>query len=139
MAREHAHAVGADGGPLRVLPSWVGEGGLHEKRRLDYGVLRRLMSCGGVDRQLKFVFTGGDGDLAEIEEVLGALRAGDAGVGAAGAGGGLWRESDVFLMPEGVELPGAALRDRAVAACMRRGWRYGHRLHIELFGNTPGT
>jgi len=132
MVREHAHAAGADGGPLRVLPSWVGEDGLHEKRRLDVGVLRRLLECAGVDQQLKFVFTG-DGDLPEIESLLSALGPIDGGASA------LWRPEDVFLMPEGVASPTAELRGMVARACMERGWRYAHRLHIELFGNTPGT
>jgi 7-carboxy-7-deazaguanine synthase len=26
-----------------------------------------------------------------------------------------------------------------VEACLERGWRYCHRLHVELFGNRRGT
>ena len=30
--------------------------------------------------------------------------------------------------------------DREIArACLERGWRYCHRLHIEIFGNRKGT
>ena len=42
-------------------------------------------------------------------------------------------------MPEGTALPGRARTDAVVRVCMERGWRYCHRLHIELFGDTRGT
>lgn len=46
----------------------------------------------------------------------------------------------VLLMPEGVTLE--ALEDRSkwlVDVCKQRGFRFCHRLHIDLFGNTRGT
>ena len=48
--------------------------------------------------------------------------------------------SGVLLMPEGVaaQVP-AARRDLVVAACKPHGYRYCHRLQLELFGNTRGT
>ena len=46
----------------------------------------------------------------------------------------------VLLMPEGTSLE--ALRSRAswlAELCKARGYRYAHRLHIELYGNKRGT
>ena len=81
---------------------------------------------GGYAFQFKFVVTG-PGDLEEIEGMLASLR----------------REiprHKVLLMPEGVTVE--AIRARAgwlAGLCKERGYRYAHRLHIELFGNTRGT
>jgi len=95
----------------------------HEARRLDVGVLQGLLDSYAV-RQLKFVVCG-RGDLEEIEVLLGRLSG--------------WRAEEVMLMPEGVEAPAAGSVGWVVEACVERGWRYCHRLHIELFGNTRGT
>ncbi len=46
----------------------------------------------------------------------------------------------ILLMPEATTLP--RLRERAAwlgDVCKSRGYRYAHRLHIELYGNTRGT
>jgi len=46
----------------------------------------------------------------------------------------------ILLMPEGITME--TLRERAAwlpELCKARGYRYAHRLHIELFGNTRGT
>ncbi|MFO7561113.1 MAG: 7-carboxy-7-deazaguanine synthase QueE [Enhygromyxa sp.] len=103
----------------------------HEEARLDLGVLGRLIA--GFEWQLKFVVRTGDDavlaeDVAEIEALLGEL----------GIAEGL-RER-VILMPEGVDAAslGGGYR-RLVAVCMRTGMRLGLRLHIDLFGHTPGT
>lgn len=95
----------------------------HEQRRLNLPVLQSLLDAHPV-RQLKFVVCG-PADLVEIEGVLAGLRG--------------WRPCDVMLMPEGVKPPGAEVRAWLSAECVRRGWRYCHRLHIDLFGNTRGT
>lgn len=101
---------------------------LHEARRIDLAVLQGLLDRSGPDtgkaRQLKFVVTG-PGDLPEIEALLGELRG--------------WRPWEVMLMPEGVETPGPQTRAFVADACLARGWRYCHRLHIELFGDARGT
>lgn len=95
----------------------------HEERRLDVGVLQQLL-----DRydghQFKFVVMS-EQDLAEIDELLGALE----GIESA----------EIFLMPEGVVVPDPHEVKWVVETCIRRGWRYGHRLHIELFGDSRGT
>lgn len=104
---------------------------LHEARRIDVEALQGLIdrSAGPRSRQIKFVVTGegerADRDLAEIDELLGRLKG--------------WKPEEVMLMPEGTALPGRARTDAVVRVCMERGWRYCHRLHIELFGDTRGT
>jgi 7-carboxy-7-deazaguanine synthase len=98
----------------------------HEARRIDLDALQSLIdrSAAPRARQFKFVVTG-PSDLAEIDELLSNLRGVAPG--------------EVFLMPEGVRVPDPASVRWVVDLCIERGWRYGHRLHIELFGDTKGT
>ncbi len=95
----------------------------HEARRIDVDALQGLIDA-YPDRQLKFVVAGRE-DLEEIGELLRPLRGLEA--------------SDVMLMPEGVTVPTVDDVGWVVEACLARGWRYCHRLHIELFGDTRGT
>lgn len=95
----------------------------HAARRLDVAALQGLID-GHPERQLKFVVCG-PGDLAEIEALLGRLSG--------------WSAGDVQLMPEGVGVPEPGRVSWVVEACVARGWRYCHRLHVELFGNRRGT
>ncbi|MEZ6244017.1 MAG: 7-carboxy-7-deazaguanine synthase QueE [Phycisphaerales bacterium] len=95
----------------------------HEARRLDFAVLNTLIAR-FPDRQLKFVVNDPN-DLTEIEEMLGRLSG--------------WAPADVMLMPEGVTTPEPSSVRWIAEACLERGWRYCHRLHIELFGDTRGT
>lgn len=95
----------------------------HEARRLDFDTLRALVG-GPWDRQLKFVVQT-PADLPEIDGVLAELPGLSPG--------------DVVLMPEGVVTPDPGAVRWVVDLCVERGWRYGHRLHIELFGDTRGT
>jgi len=95
----------------------------HEARRTDLGPLRGLLARFG-EHQFKFVVTGPE-DLAEIDALLEAVGPVDP--------------SRVFLMPEGVEVPSPEAVAWVVETCTRRGFRYGRRLHIELFGDTRGT
>ena len=109
--------------PLRV---WEER---HEQRRLNFASLQELVDR-YPQRQLKFVVRAGSEsslatDLAEIDAVLARLHH--------------WSPADILLMPEGVTLPTADSKSRVVGACLKRGWRYCPRLHIELFGNTRGT
>jgi 7-carboxy-7-deazaguanine synthase len=97
----------------------------HEQTRLQFDVLQAL-----IDRynfQLKFVINPEEeGDLAEIESILGRLNNVDP--------------ERVLLMPEGTDVE--TLRRRSallVQPCIERNWRLTGRLHIELFGNTKGT
>ncbi|MBC7834577.1 MAG: 7-carboxy-7-deazaguanine synthase QueE [Phycisphaerales bacterium] len=95
----------------------------HEQRRLNFSALQGLLDAYPC-RQLKFVLCG-PADLDEIDSVLQRLRG--------------WSPGDILLMPEGTSAPGRDLTNFAVRACIQRGWRYCHRLHIELFGHTRGT
>ncbi|MEQ8316013.1 MAG: 7-carboxy-7-deazaguanine synthase QueE [Phycisphaerales bacterium] len=95
----------------------------HEQRRLNYEALHALLAD-HPERQLKFVVSA-PGDLPEIESLLAMLPEVDAG--------------DVLLMPEGVSTPDPAGLGWLIEACLARGWRYCHRLHIELFGDRRGT
>jgi len=47
--------------------------------------------------------------------------------------------ADVLLMPEGISVPSPDAVRWVVDACLQHGFRYAHRLHIELFGHTRGT
>jgi 7-carboxy-7-deazaguanine synthase len=97
----------------------------HEATRWQPAVVRAWLD-GGYACQFKFVVLQ-PGDIAEIEGML-------ASVG---------REIPphrVLLMPEGTAI--AAMRERADwlgELCKSKGFRYAHRLHIELYGNRRGT
>lgn len=95
----------------------------HEQRRINLDALRALLDTYG-RRQLKFVVSEAS-DVAEIEELLSTL--------------GHILPEDVLLMPEGVRVPTRERTDWIVSLCVRKGWRYCPRLHIELFGNVRGT
>jgi 7-carboxy-7-deazaguanine synthase len=76
--------------------------------------------------QLKFVVS----SEADLEEIEALLRDTDCAV----------PPHKVLLMPEGTSLE--ALRARAgwlSEICKARGYRYAHRLHVELYGNRRGT
>jgi 7-carboxy-7-deazaguanine synthase len=95
----------------------------HEQLRFQPDVLKAFIGSGR-PWQLKLV-VGDPADLAEVDAMVAAL-----GVDPA----------QVLLMPEGVSV--AALDHVAkwlVPACIARGHRYCDRLHIRLFGHTPGT
>ncbi len=95
----------------------------HEQRRIDPRVLGDLLRS--FDQvQLKFVACDPK-DLAEIETILKVIPA--------------VRPERVLLMPEGTAPHGSGATDWVVRACIERGWRYCHRAHIDLFGNTRGT
>jgi len=99
----------------------------HEARRLNPAALRALLDR-AADAQCKFVVTNED-DLAEIDAILREINADRARL----------RPDQVFLMPEGTRVPDPAKVAWVVRLCLERGWRYAHRLHIELFGDTKGT
>jgi 7-carboxy-7-deazaguanine synthase len=97
---------------------------VHEKNRLNVGVIQRLMeNCG--EFQLKFVICE-RGDLGEIRELLSQLKG--------------WAPSDVLLMPEGIDRE--TLEERAGwigEVCKEEGFRFCPRLHVMLYGNRRGT
>lgn len=96
----------------------------HEAVRWQPEVVRAWLDA--YPYQLKFVVARPE-DVEELEHMLAALR----------------REiprHKVLLMPEGTTLE--RLRGRAgwlAELCKARGYRYAHRLHIELYGNKRGT
>jgi 7-carboxy-7-deazaguanine synthase len=96
----------------------------HEALRWQPAVVRAWLEQG--DYQFKFVVTAPT-DVDEMEGMLASLN----------------REiprDRVLLMPEGITLE--AIRARAGwlgELCKQRGYRYAHRLQIELYGNQRGT
>jgi len=108
------------------LPGEIGEAWRerHERDRWRPEIVREWVEAGPF--QLKFVVEGA-ADLEELEGLVAVL-------------GDRVRPSDVFLMPQGTDLPTLAGRERElVDLCLRRGYRYCPRLHIALFGNRRGT
>ena len=95
----------------------------HEETRWQPEVVRAWIEA--YEFQLKFVVAN-EADADEIETMLRELPPLPA--------------HRVLLMPEGTDM--ATLRTRAnwlADLCKARGYRYAHRLHVELFGNTRGT
>jgi len=95
----------------------------HEQTRWQPEVVRTWIET--YDFQLKFVVAN-ETDIAEIEAMLSALPP--------------VPPHRVLLMPEGTDME--KLRSRAAwlpELCKARGYRYAHRLHVELFGNIRGT
>jgi 7-carboxy-7-deazaguanine synthase len=102
-------------------PAWRDR---HEKSRLRLPILRAWIDQ--YPFQLKFVVETA-ADIAEIGELLSAI---DRPIPPA----------KVLVMPQGVDLPTLRGRDETlVDACLRLGYRYCNRLHIDLFGNKRGT
>ena len=96
----------------------------HEALRWQPAVVESWIATGNY--QLKFVVSG-ENDVAEIETMV---RETGCAIPA----------SKILLMPEGITLE--AIRSRAAwlgDLCKARGYRYAHRLHIELYGNRRGT
>jgi 7-carboxy-7-deazaguanine synthase len=102
-------------------PTWRKK---HEATRWQPEVVRQWVDA--YPYQFKFVITRPE-DVDELEHMLGALE----------------REiprHKVLLMPEGTAL--TKLRARAgwlAELCKARGYRYAHRLQLELYGNRRGT
>ena len=94
----------------------------HDRLRYQPEALRRLMA--DYAYQLKFVVAAPE-DLEEIENILKETGA---------------DRTRVVLMPEGTDTE--TLRDRGrwlAEICKRERFRYGPRLHIDLFGNRRGV
>jgi 7-carboxy-7-deazaguanine synthase len=98
----------------------------HESNRLHPGVIRSWLAS--YPSQLKFVVSAVE-DIPEIEGLL-------AEIGNVPD----FTRDRVLLMPEGTNVE--TLRERGpmlAEICMEHGFRYAPRVHIELYGNTPGT
>ena len=96
----------------------------HEALRLQPEVLRAWVEAGPF--QLKFVIEK-ETDVAEIEQLVREI----------GVEIPPWK---ILLMPQGTD-PETMGRhaDMIIELCRKVGYRFCHRLHIELFGNTKGT
>jgi 7-carboxy-7-deazaguanine synthase len=109
----------------RAGAGWVAR---HEATRRRPDAVRAWLA-GGYGYQLKFV-AAAPADLDEVAAWVDELAEGGPAIPA----------HQVLLMPEGTTPE--RLRERAdwlAEACKARGWRYAHRLHVELYGNRRGT
>lgn len=96
----------------------------HDQTRFQPTVWRAWMNHSPY--QFKFVIASPD-DLQEMETLLGIV-------------GAPIPRHKILLMPEAISLE--RLRERAAwlsEQCKTHGYRYAHRLHIELYGNQRGT
>ena len=96
----------------------------HESKRLDYDILSEWVNS--YNFQLKFVVSKEE-EIKEIQNVISRIE-------------GKILPEKVLLMPEGIDLDTLRSRyDLLIDLCKENGYRLCHRLHIDLFGNTPGT
>ena len=96
----------------------------HESKRLDYDILSEWVNS--YNFQLKFVVSKEE-EIKEIQNVISRIE-------------GKILPEKVLLMPEGVAPDTLRSRyDLLIDLCKENGYRLCHRLHIDLFGNTPGT
>ena len=96
----------------------------HESKRLDYDILSEWVNL--YNFQLKFVVSKEE-EIKEIQNVINRIE-------------GKIIPEKVLLMPEGVDPDTLRSRyDLLIDLCKENGYRLCHRLHIDLFGNTPGT
>lgn len=96
----------------------------HEATRWNPDAVRAWVD--GYAYQFKFVVST-PADVTELETLIGSL------------GRDIPRHK-ILLMPEAISLE--KMRERAAwlgELCKERGYRYAHRLHIELYGNKRGT
>ncbi len=107
-------------------PAWSQ---VHDQRRLNWEVLSKFAQAEVIrERQWKFVICQPE-DLREVDTILSHIST-VAPI----------HPSDVILMPEGVTTDAVQLRSQWLAPiCRQRGFRFGMRLHILLYGNTRGT
>ncbi|MAC49312.1 MAG: radical SAM protein [Verrucomicrobiales bacterium] len=96
----------------------------HESKRLDYDILSEWVNS--YNFQLKFVVSK-EVEIKEIQNVISRIE-------------GKILPEKVLLMPEGIDPDTLRSRyDLLIDLCKENGYRLCHRLHIDLFGNTPGT
>ena len=96
----------------------------HESKRLDYGILSEWVNS--YNFQLKFVVSKEE-EIKEIQNVITRIE-------------GKILPEKVLLMPEGIDPDTLRSRyDLLIDLCKENGYRFCNRLHIDLFGNTPGT
>lgn len=105
-----------------IAAGWITR---HEETRRNLPAILTWIA-GAAATQLKFVISG-EADLAETQTLLAELHH-------------PLPPHHILLMPEGRTME--ELRERSawlVEVCKTHGYRFCHRLHIELFGNTRGT
>ncbi len=96
----------------------------HEELRLQPEVLRKLVNS--YNSQLKFVVTGLESEIAEIDLLLSEI--------------GPVAADRILLMPEGRDQASLwATAKKLVPVALERNWRLAPRLQIDLFGDTRGT
>ena len=100
----------------------------HESTRIDIPTLTQFARSTAIKhRQWKFVICRPE-DITEMEALLAQLPE-------------ITRQRDnIFLMPEGIDA--AELQKKGVwlaELCKTRGYRFGARLHISLYGNQRGV
>ncbi len=108
--------------PNDISEAWIAR---HEHTRRQMPIIRTWLE-GAATTQLKFVISN-EADLAEARELVAELNA-------------PLPPDQILLMPEGRTVE--ELRARTawlVEVCKTHGYRFCHRLHIELFGNQRGT
>ena len=104
-----------------ISKEWIDR---HESKRLDYGILSEWVNS--YNFQLKFVVSKEE-EIKEIQNVISRIE-------------GKIIPEKVLLMPEGVDPDTLRSRyDLLIDLCKENGYRLCNRLHIDLFGNTPGT
>ncbi|MEM7012844.1 MAG: 7-carboxy-7-deazaguanine synthase QueE [Verrucomicrobiota bacterium] len=107
--------------PDSISETWIQR---HEETRLQLPVLRDWIDA--YEFQFKFVIAA-ESDLEEIQQLIADLDRDIPPV-------------KILLMPEGTDSNQLARRiEWLLEICKANGYRYCHRLHIDLFGNTPGT
>lgn len=119
-----ANSAPRPGDPRDPLGVWRER---HEQRRRRPDVVQAFIEQArrdATDVQLKFVVALPT-DLEEVDALLAEIEG--------------WHPGDVLLMPEGVATPTPGSTRWVVDECLRRAWRYCHRLHIDLFGHARGT
>ena len=104
-----------------ISKEWIDR---HELKRLDYGILSEWVNS--YNFQLKFVVSKEE-EIKEIQNVISRIE-------------GKILPEKVLLMPEGIDPDTLRSRyDLLIGLCKENGYRLCNRLHIDLFGNTPGT
>ena len=104
-----------------ISKEWIDR---HESKRLDYGILSEWVNL--YNFQLKFVVSKEE-EIKEIQNVISRIK-------------GKILPEKVLLMPEGIDSDTLRSRyDLLIDLCKENGYRLCNRLHIDLFGNTPGT
>ena len=96
----------------------------HESKRLNYEALSEWVEF--YNFQLKFVLSKEE-EIKEIQDVVGQIKSDIL-------------PEKILLMPEGTDPETIRSRyDLLIDLCKENGYRMCNRLHIDLFGNTPGT